>query len=159
LINAMKSLNYYGSKETELVESARYEIRHGLTIPEKYLRLNIVNEKGLNEDLLKRDLDFIISKAPVKVLPFHRDINGLKVSVVRAEVDQFARKDDVAIPRTVDLHTNYSLEMIEPDLSYEGLVMVRALSTYVIVSFEIREDKFGFTPKDFVGVRIHRYVL
>lgn len=155
----MKVLDSYGDNHPEQINSStNYSVRSGLTIPEKYLRKNILKEKILDEALLKSDLDIIIQKTPIQILPFDWGAQRHNVAIIEAEVSQFVRTDtSEAIPRDILLKINKSLEMIEPDLTYHGIAFFRAFSDRAVIGFELREKIRDFTEKDFVNVAIKRF--
>lgn len=154
----MKLLKSYGDDNPiEIGKSLHYSIAHGYTVPPKYLKKNIVEEDVLNMDLLKKELDLIIRKAPIKILPFGwPEIENFATK--KAEVDQFVGEGSKTIPRSVLLYVNHSLEMIEPDLEYEGKILFfRALSDNVVTAFEFGEKDGYFKERDFFDIRIKRF--
>ena len=154
----MKLLRSYSDDKPIILDRAlRYTVAQSYTVPEKYLRQNAIKEKVPNEDLLKKDLDFIIEKTPLKILPFNWP--NEKLCVTDAQVTDFVRPVSGVIPRGIELKVNGSLEMIEPDLRYNGSILCfRALPHKVLITFEIGEDKQGFTKNDFVDVYLDRFI-
>lgn len=149
----MEVRKIYGSEPIKLDHASNYSIIQGYSIPEKYQKKNILKETILNENLLKKELDFIIKKTPIIVIPFGWQIENF--GILKAEVEQFGGHEDKAVPIIVSLQCNRSLECIEPDLTYEGKIdFFRALPGHTLIDFKINGEKYGISG---VCVKIHRY--
>ena len=160
----MEYVNTYGGKSASFDKSVKYKVENGLIIPETYLRENILKEKILDEKLLKHDVDIIIAKTPVSVLPFGWGVDMKEPSIATAKVTQFTYERPEykrkAVPRDLELKLNASLEMIEPKLDYKGKIdFFRALSDHVVIGFGFDEDVEPFEKGYPVCVRIKRFWL
>lgn len=131
-MNVIEGYSYRNPRQ--LTSALNYSISSGLKpefIPEKYK-----TQKGFNA--LKADLNIIISRTPVNILPEGRKVDDFGIS--KAEAEQFLYFKGRSNIKVASLYFTHPIEMIEPDLSIIRSYQTRKQKSYL--SFKIDENKF-----------------